>query len=71
MKIQKIIEQTRRDFRAVFECESCGHTEQRDGYDDRYFHEIVIPDMQCTSCGKKAPTNYKPLSPKYSEYDVV
>ena len=28
MKIQKIIDQHRRDFNAVYECEYCGHTER-------------------------------------------
>lgn len=67
MKIKEIKSQNRRDFYAVFECEHCGHTMERSGYDDEYFHKHVIPDMVCPVCGKKAPENYRPLATKYPE----
>jgi rubredoxin len=54
MKIKQIVEQHRRDFRAIYECEGCGYiskTKER-GYDDRNFHDNVIPDMKCPKCGK-------------------
>lgn len=52
MKIKRIINQYRRDFQAIYECQHCGHEERRSGYDDAYFHEKVIPAMPCGSCGK-------------------
>ena len=70
MKIKEITYQSRRDFRAIFVCEDCGFEEERWGYDDRNFHENVIPDMECPKCGKKAMANYRPLATKYSD-DVV
>lgn len=53
MKIKEMISQYRRDFYATYECEGCGHvTEKQSGYDDRYFHDEVIPNMKCKKCGK-------------------
>ena len=53
MKIKEIISQHRRDFYAIYECEGCGHTTgKKSGYDDRYFHDTVIPAMKCESCEK-------------------
>lgn len=47
-----MINQHRRDFYADFECESCGNVEfNKRGYDDRYFHDEVIPKMKCKKCG--------------------
>ena len=54
MKIKQILSQSRRDFRAIYECENCGFTEEGGGYDDRNFHDNVIPDMVCTKCGKSS-----------------
>ena len=70
MKIQKITSQNRRDFHAIYECESCGYTENGYGYDDRYFHSEVIPKMKCKKCGETAK-NYKPLATKYPHGHVV
>lgn len=67
MKIQTIKSQHRRDFRAIFECEHCGHTHERGGYDDTYFHQKVIPAMKCPKCGKTAPKDYRPLTTKYPD----
>lgn len=55
MKVKKILWQHRRDFRAIYECEHCGNTEEQAGYDDDNFHENVIPQWTCTKCGEKAP----------------
>lgn len=71
MKIQKIISQYRRDFTAVYECEHCGATTTTNGYDDAHFHKIVIPQMKCSLCGKIAPTDYRPLTTKYPDSEVV
>jgi transcription elongation factor Elf1 len=67
MKIKEIIGQSRRDFRAIYECEHCGHAEQGSGYDDANFHQNVIPDMKCKKCGKKSGDDYRPLATKYPE----
>jgi hypothetical protein len=67
MKIKQIINQIRRDFYAIYECEHCGHTEKGDGYDDPNFHKNVIPAMSCKSCGEKSGEDYRPLATKYPE----
>lgn len=67
MRIKEIISQHRRDFKAIFECEHCGYTETKSGYDDANFHQNVIPTMKCPKCGKVAGENYRPLTTKYPE----
>lgn len=52
MRIKKTICQHRRDFWADFECEGCGNVESISGYDDRNFHDNVIPNFKCKKCGK-------------------
>lgn len=52
MKIKEIKMQNRRDFEAIYVCENCGNEEEKDGYDDRNFHDNVIPKMKCSKCGK-------------------
>ena len=53
MKIERITSQHRRDFVADMICEGCGaRMKLTSGYDDRYFHDEVIPNMKCESCGK-------------------
>ena len=67
MHIKKITSQNRRDFHAIYECEHCGFTEKRGGYDDANFHQNVIPKMVCDKCGKQASENYRALTTKYPE----
>ena len=67
MKIKEILYQNRRDFRAIYVCEHCGHEFTGSGYDDANFHQNVIPKWACEKCGKKADENYRPLSTKYPE----
>jgi len=71
MKIKRILNQHRRDFRADYECENCGFVnENKSGYDDSFFHNNVIPDMKCPKCGESANSlgsDYRPLTPKYPE----
>lgn len=71
MKIKKILSQSRRDFTAIYECEHCGVTHERSGYDDSFFHQNVIPNMVCDSCGKKAADDYRALAPRHAESEVV
>ncbi len=52
MRIDHIITQTRRDYRADMVCEYCGHHQiDKYGYDDANYHHNVIPNMKCESCG--------------------
>jgi ribosomal protein L37AE/L43A len=67
MKIKKILSQHRRDFTAIYECEHCGNEQEGYGYDDSFFHEIVIPDKECKKCNKKADKDYRPLATKYPD----
>jgi transcription elongation factor Elf1 len=71
MKIKTIINQHRRDFTAIYECEHCGHEEKGGGYDDAYFHNEVVPSKKCTECGKTADQSYRPLQTKYQEGQLV
>jgi DNA repair exonuclease SbcCD ATPase subunit len=53
MRIKAFLTQHRNDFTATMECEHCGHAQKlTTGYDDRNYHERVIPSMHCPSCGK-------------------
>ena len=71
MKIKTILSQNRRDFTAIYECEHCGDEHEGSGYDDIYFHHNVVPTMVCKKCGKKAKNNYRALTTKHAEGDVV
>ncbi len=71
MHIKEIKNQHRRDFYAVYVCEHCNAEERDSGYDDDNFHRNVIPAMKCKVCGKKASDNYRPLSTKYPEHEIV
>ena len=71
MKIERILSQHRRDFRAIYSCEHCGHEHEGTGYDDANFHQNVIPKMKCPECGETAPDGYRGLAPKYPEHVVV
>lgn len=71
MKIERFIYQHRRDFKAIFKCEHCGHEEEKSGYDDANFHNNVIPSMKCGNCGKTAGEDYRPLTTKYPEWMQV
>jgi ribosomal protein L37AE/L43A len=71
MHIKKITSQHRRDFNAIYVCEHCDEEREGTGYDDNYFHEVVIPNMTCQQCGKDASEAYRPLAPKYSQDTVI
>ena len=71
MKIKMIMSQHRRDFQAIYECEHCGKTIEGYGYDDTNFHQNVIPEMKCKTCGKTAGENYRPLATKYPDYVTI
>lgn len=67
MKIKRILNQSRRDFTAIYECEHCAHEVKGYGYDDVNFHNNVIPKMECGKCNKTASDDYRPLATKYPE----
>lgn len=67
MKIKQFIDQNRRDFTAIYVCEHCGFEKKAGGYDDSYFHQNVIPNMECEQCKKKADGSYRPLETKYPD----
>ena len=71
MKIKQIKSQHRRDMTVLYECEHCENEQEGDGYDDTYFHTKVIPNMKCLKCGKKAPDDYRALTPKYADSQTV
>lgn len=67
MHIKKILEQHRRDFKAIYICEHCEREYKSSGYDDDNFHVNVIPGIPCPKCGEVAGENYRPLKTKYDE----
>ena len=67
MHIKKILNQHRRDFVAIFQCEHCGCEEEIGGYDDSHYHNNVIPKMRCKKCQKPADETYRPLATKYPD----
>jgi len=71
MKIKIILNQSRRDFTAIYGCEHCGAEQRGSGYDDDNFHQNVIPNMQCKACDKTAGDDYRPLTTKYPANAVI
>lgn len=75
MKIISIIDQTRRDFRANIECEICGHQDVlSNGYDDRNYHDKILPAIKCKNCGKSrndAGIKGDFTKTRYAEYEVI
>jgi predicted RNA-binding Zn-ribbon protein involved in translation (DUF1610 family) len=52
MKEINRLNQNRRDFVAMYQCEKCGHKENISGYDDSNFHVNVVPTFKCKACGE-------------------
>lgn len=75
MRIKEITSQSRRDFCAVMVCEGCGHEQKlSSGYDDRNYHDNVIPDMKCAECGESRNSlgvKTAPTPTKYADWQVV
>lgn len=70
MRIKEITFQCRRDFRADFECEGCGHEMNAYGYDDGNFHENVVPNIVCPTCKKSSidlGVDYRPLKTRFPD----
>ena len=71
MFIKEKLSQSRRDFTAIYECEFCGKLVEKGGYDDNYFHENVIPQMECSRCGVKSVKPFNRIGTKYADHVVV
>ncbi len=71
MFIEKILSQNRRDFTAIYQCEFCNKTEKKSWYDDSYFHNNIIPNMECEECWKKSVTPYNPRATKYQAHEII
>lgn len=73
MKIVSVLWQKDRAFKAIFECEGCGHQERMIGYDDRNYHENVVPKIQCSRCNKSREDLglvYDEVAIKYKEWEL-
>ena len=69
MKILEITSQHRRDFRAVMVCEFCQDiTQLTNGYDDRNYHDNVIPNMVCKKCDKSTISENGPVEFVQTKY---
>lgn len=75
MKLLKITYQHRRDFSGVYKCEGCGtQKEYKACYDDRNFHDNVIPNRKCEKCGKSAKdlgVEIERVPTKYADYETI
>lgn len=69
MKIKEMLSQHRRDFVAIMKCEFCEfeYTNQY-GYDDRYYHDHVIPEMKCDKCGKSTKSEGGEIEKRETKY---
>lgn len=59
---------------AVYKCEGCGHTVEKSGYDDRNFHDNVVPAMRCDECGRSSKdmgTPPREVQTKYPDWMEV
>lgn len=71
MHIKKKLNQYRRDFQAVYQCEHCDHEVESYGYDDAYFHQDVVSAMECPECGKTADTMTPTTTPDVPAHVVI
>jgi hypothetical protein len=75
MKIKNITSQHRRDFSALMKCEFCNEESKlHGGYDDRYYHDNVIPNMKCGKCLKSTSSEGGEITrtaTKYSDNQIV
>jgi hypothetical protein len=74
MKLIRILSQNRRDFVGEYQCENCNVIAKISGYDDRHFHNYVMPQRQCAQCYKSTRDLGKPepvIKTKYKDHEVV
>jgi len=63
MRLIEITYQSRRDFEGNYKCENCGNIDKYRGYDDRNYHDNVMPEIRCPKC--KQSTNSLGLPHQY------
>lgn len=69
MKIKKFTNRHRRDFSAIMKCEFCGYIRDlNNGYDDRYYHDHVIPNMKCGKCLKSTASEGGEIDKTQTKY---
>ena len=56
---------------AIYVCEHCGAEYKSYGYDDKNFHENIIPTMQCKECKNTSSDDYEPRTTKYHEWEQI
>lgn len=71
MYLKRKVNQHRRDFTGVYACEHCRHEQVSRGYDDQYFHQNVIPRMECAECGGTADSDAPVSSPDIAPWAVL
>ena len=50
MKLIEKLDQFRRDFTGLYECECCKKQIELKGYDDRNWHDKLVPKIKCPNC---------------------
>ena len=71
MRINKILDRTRRDIYCLYECEHCGYTEKGSGYDDDNYHNNVVPKLKCKDCLRNSEGIGPKFTPKYGDHVVI
>ena len=61
MEIKTYTFEHRNDFKAILECEHCGHEQPlNNGYNDDFYFEHVLPKIACKSCGRSTNEAHDP-----------
>ena len=72
MNIKKITYSHRSDFKAVFQCDKCGHEFEAWGYSDANYYDNVLPNAICPKCGlNSAGENPEQLTARLGRIYVI
>jgi len=75
MRLLEKRNQLRRDFDGLYECENCEAQEEiKDCYDDRNFHDNVMPNHKCNKCGmstNSAGFEIERVATKYRDFEHI
>lgn len=74
MKLIQTVWQHRYDFSGIAECEFCNSKQTlMNGYDDKNFHDNVIPAIKCLNCNKRTTkeTLSKISDPGYQGAELI
>ena len=52
MIIKEMLIQDDKEFKAIFTCEFCDNHVIKRGYNNKDFHDNIIPNVKCEKCGK-------------------